>query len=252
MPTTGYPRWTSGQGGAQSGLAALLFLCLCLTGSAAAHDKAHHAKQIVSETEGVRYDVPKPGSYRLPIIKPAADDTVLTEAGVEKHLFDLAGDRITLLSFIYTRCSDEKGCPLAVTVFYQIEDAMMADPVLGRRLKMISLSFDPAHDTPEVMAAYANDHTTPRPGRLAQWEFATTAGPAQLQPLLDDYGQYVVRELDETGKQTDTFSHVLKVFLIDRKHRIRNIYSVSFLYPELVLADIRTLLLEEAAAQASQ
>jgi cytochrome c peroxidase len=36
----------------------------------------------------------------------------------------------------------------------------------------------------------------------------------------------------------------LRVFLIDRKRQIRNIYSISFLHADTVLADVRTLLAE--------
>jgi hypothetical protein len=40
--------------------------------------------------------------------------------------------------------------------------------------------------------------------------------------------------------------HVLRVFLIDREGRIRDIHSSATLDPRLVLADVKTLLLEEA------
>jgi hypothetical protein len=39
--------------------------------------------------------------------------------------------------------------------------------------------------------------------------------------------------------------HILRIFLIDREGRIRNIYSSATLDPRLVLADVKTLLLEE-------
>ena len=38
---------------------------------------------------------------------------------------------------------------------------------------------------------------------------------------------------------------MLKVFLIDRRGDIREIYSSNFLHPQSVLNDIETLLLEE-------
>jgi cytochrome oxidase Cu insertion factor (SCO1/SenC/PrrC family) len=39
-------------------------------------------------------------------------------------------------------------------------------------------------------------------------------------------------------------NHTLRVFLIDRDGNIRNIYSSGTLDPRLVLADVRTLMLE--------
>jgi hypothetical protein len=42
---------------------------------------------------------------------------------------------------------------------------------------------------------------------------------------------------------------MLKLFLIDREGRVREIYSTAFLHPEAMLNDIRTLVLEEDAAR---
>jgi len=42
-------------------------------------------------------------------------------------------------------------------------------------------------------------------------------------------------------------SHLLRVYLIDRNRRIRNIYSQSFLHAGVVLAHLRTLLMSKLA-----
>jgi cytochrome c peroxidase len=47
---------------------------------------------------------------------------------------------------------------------------------------------------------------------------------------------------DERGRFTGRYSHVLKVFLVDRDGRIRNVYSTGFLVPQVVLNDIKTVL----------
>ncbi len=52
--------------------------------------------------------------------------------------------------------------------------------------------------------------------------------------------------LDPTGP----LNHTLRVFLIDRAGRIRNIYSSGTLDARLVLADVRTLMMESAQTQA--
>jgi cytochrome oxidase Cu insertion factor (SCO1/SenC/PrrC family) len=103
------------------------------------------------------------------------------------------------------------------------------------------MSFDPANDTPERMAAYS---TWARARQsAAEWRFITTRSQAELQPILDAYGQAVDRKknpFDPTGP----LNHSLRVFLIDREGRIRNIYSSGTLDPRLVLADVRTLMME--------
>lgn len=193
----------------------------------------------------IGYEPPAPGTYALPPIKPAVDGIVLDTRGNSRRLIEYMGQGPVVLSFIYTTCSDTRGCPLATHVLHRLAAAFRADPEISGEVRLITLSFDPERDTPEVMHRYAESVAGERPEENRHWAFLTTASRAELQPILDGYGQYVVRERDANGRETGAFAHVLKVFLIDRKHRVRNIYSTSFLYPELLMTDIRTLLLEQ-------
>jgi cytochrome oxidase Cu insertion factor (SCO1/SenC/PrrC family) len=65
--------------------------------------------------------------------------------------------------------------------------------------------------------------------------------------VLDDYGQDALRLLDPSGSPSALIRHVLKVFLVDAQGSVRNIYSAEFLRADLLLADVRTLLLEAKA-----
>lgn len=192
---------------------------------------------------GLGYTPPAPGSYELPPIKRAVDGIVLDTKGNHQRLFNYMDDKLVILSFIYTTCSDI--CHIATYVLQQVTTELKQDPVLSDQVRLISLSFDPDHDTPEVMRRYAQAMECD----TSRWVFLTTSSHAELQPILDGYGQYIVRERDATGKVTGAFMHVLKVFLIDRERKVRNIYSLSFLHSTLLLNDIRTLLLEDAANQ---
>jgi len=57
------------------------------------------------------YEAPVPGSYTLPTIKTAGDGALLDSSGKAINLRELTHGRITVLGFIYTRCSAPKGCP---------------------------------------------------------------------------------------------------------------------------------------------
>lgn len=192
---------------------------------------------------GLEFLPPAPGSYELPTIQPAADGEVLDTAGREHHLFDYVDGRYAVLSFIYTRCSDGRGCPFATATLRAVQRELAQDPATAGQVRLITLSFDPDRDTPEHLRGYAETG-----GGDDSWVFLTTASGRELQPILDGYGQYIVPELDEEGRFTGSFKHVLKVYLIDRRRQVRNIYSASFLHPALVLNDIKTLLMEEARA----
>jgi cytochrome oxidase Cu insertion factor (SCO1/SenC/PrrC family) len=192
------------------------------------------------------YDPPVPGCYLLPVIKPAADGALLNTQGAPVSLRELTRGRVTVMSFIYTRCSAAKACPYATGVLLELYRSSAEDPALAKELRLVSMSFDPANDTPERMAAYsmlASQHPS-----AASWHFVTTRSQAELQPILAAYGQAVEPKknpLDATGP----LNHTLRVFLIDDAGNIRNIYSSGTLDVRLILADVRTLLMEAGRAE---
>jgi cytochrome oxidase Cu insertion factor (SCO1/SenC/PrrC family) len=196
-----------------------------------------------SRTADYDYDAPAPGTYKLPVIKPAADGTLLDSAGKPVRLAELTRGRITVMSFIYTRCAAAKACPYATGVLMELHRESSEDAALAKELRLVSMSFDPANDTPERMAAFSG--LASRRPTAAPWHFLTAKSPTELQPILTAYGQAVDEKsnpLDPTGP----LNHTLRVFLIDRAGNIRNIYSSGTLDPRLVLADVRTLMLESA------
>ena len=206
--------------------------------SVPAHDER---PEILAPGWGIlNYEAPAPGTYRLPPIMRAVDGSVLREDGSSAHLFDLMGDRFVLMSFVYTRCTDVNGCPLAKAVFHLVRSRLKERPDLAGAARLISVSFDPENDTPEVMRSYrpkSDDGSV-------EWEFLTTRDQSDLRPILDGYGQYTLREYDHNGVYTGEFAHLLRVFLIDRERQVRNIYSTGFLHPDILMNDLETLLLE--------
>jgi len=194
---------------------------------------AHHVELLPP----LQFVPPPPGSYQLHRIMPAPEGRVLDVDGRAARLSQYLHDRITLLGFIYTTCADPDGCPLAYRVFDALKEAIAATPRLQGQVRLVTLSFDPARDTPEVMRRYAGSRLVESDAGL-RWYFLTTRSAKELHPLVEGFGQEVTR----SGRE---LSHVLKVFLIDRRGDIREIYSSNFLHPQSVLNDIETLLLEE-------
>lgn len=207
---------------------------------------ASHENAILTPAAGwgvMQFEPPVPGSYQLPPFGLAADGDVLTSNNKAKKLSDFFGDKFVILSFIYTQCSDLNGCPLVTAVFYKIKQRLAEeDPELAQQLRLISLSFDPTYDTPEVMKFYgqgSQDMGGP------EWQFLTTESDQQLQPITEGFGQYVNREYDEEGNPTYRFAHILRVFLIDKAGNKRAQYSAGFLHEESLVSDLKTLLMEE-------
>ena len=153
-------------------------------------------------------------------------------------------ERITLLGFIYTSCMDPEGCPLAYRVFGRLKDEIEAHPALRDEVQLVSLSFDPARDSPSVMKRYAGSRL--EEDRGLRWFFLTTRSVADLLPLVEGFGQDVRYSEDRsTGMPVRQLSHVLKVSLIDRAGYVREIYTSTFLHPRSIMGDIETLLMEQ-------
>jgi cytochrome oxidase Cu insertion factor (SCO1/SenC/PrrC family) len=218
------------------------FLLLLLVGVIFAIVARAHGEETLSRTTDHDYDAPVPGTYQLPVIKAAADAALLDAAGKPINLRDLTRGHVTVLSFIYTRCASAKACPMATGVLMDLHELSANHPELAHNLRLVSMSFDPAHDTPERMRAYSA-LASDRP-KAAPWHFVTARSETELQPVLAAYGQAVDKKANPADP-TGPLNHTLRVYLIDRDGRIRNIYSSGTLDLRLVLADVRTLLLEK-------
>lgn len=202
---------------------------------------AHHVELLPA----LEYDPPAPGTYVLHRIMPAPEGRVLGLSGKVEPLSRYTHGAITLLGFIYTTCADPDGCPLAYRVFDALKEAIQGTPRLHGKVRFVTLSFDPARDTPDVMRDYAGSRAVDK-GADLRWYFLTTRSARELMPLVEGFGQDIVTTYDRsTGKPHRELSHVLKVFLIDAAGDVREIYSSNFLHPRTVLNDIETLLLEE-------
>ena len=189
------------------------------------------------------YDPPAPGSYTLPVVKLAADGALLDTNNKAVNLRDLTHGRLTVLSFIYTRCAAPKACPYATGVLGQLHDVTAKDKTLAKNIRLVSISFDPEYDTPQRLATYSENVREAKSG--CEWHFVTAKSRADLEPILASYDQAVDKRPNELDPQGPLY-HTLRVFLIDREGRIRNIYSSGTLDPRLVLSDVKSLLLEES------
>lgn len=184
---------------------------------------------------------PPPGSYKLQHIQRVADAVLLDSAGRTVKLAALTRHKITLLTFFYTYCVDPLGCPFAHTTLAALRDRVRAEPKLARRVRFVSVSLDPTHDTPQAIAEYGREFVI---DPHFEWRFLTARRVPELLPVLDDFGQDVSVDMDENGRATRTLHHMLKMFLIDTHGEVREIYTLAFLQPQVMFNDIETLALE--------
>jgi len=184
---------------------------------------------------------PDAGSYELPPLKSAGDGEIVTSTGTVTTLHELYAGKLVVLSLIYTRCADAQGCPWTTALLSIARKRLDRDePEISPRARFITLSFDPKHDSPDIMRRYGEPFAQGR-----DWVFATTDSPAALAPILRAYGQDL--RPDSSPAAGAGLAHLLRVFLIDENQFIRNIYGASVLDPALLVSDLKTLVLEQDA-----
>jgi protein SCO1/2 len=96
--------------------------------------------------------VPAPAAAQHPI-KPQIPDTVLIDQdGREQHFYtDLIKDKLVIVNALYTSCPAT--CPIQAGVFAGVQERL-GDRV-GKDVQLISITLDPATDTPERLKQFA-------------------------------------------------------------------------------------------------
>jgi len=218
--------------------AGALSMALCLAAVGVAGGTEDPGKATAPRME---FMPPPPGSYKLQKIQPVSDAVFLDGTGHMVKLSALTQGKITLLTFFYTYCVDPLGCPFAHTTLANLRDRVARDRALAGRVRFVSVSLDPTHDTPAAIASYGRAFTI---DPNVEWRFLTARRVPELLPVLDDFGQDVSVDMDEHGRATRTLHHMLKMFLIDAHGEVREIYTLAFLQPQVMFNDIKTLALE--------
>lgn len=152
-----------------------------------------------------------------------------SQSGQPASLADWTG-QAGVVTFIYTRCPLPDFCPLMDRRFQEIQAAAAADTELAGKVRLLSVSFDPAFDTPAVLTAHAA-----RVGAKRGWTFAT-APPAVVDRFAAEFGVNVIRESD------GTITHNLRTAVVGPDGRVAAVYSGNEWTAPAIVADLRRAL----------
>ena len=177
----------------------------------------------------------EPGrDIRLPTIGPAPAFALTTQDGERLSLADLRG-KVVAVTFIYATCTDT--CPLLTTKLARVRQRLGQD--FGSRVEFVSITVDPARDTPTVLKGYARAHGVEAPG----WAFLT-GGPDEIRDVIRRYGVFA----RQTGR--GDVDHTFLTSLIDRDGVLRVQYMGVRFDPDELLKDLRSLLREAGVSRA--
>jgi protein SCO1/2 len=156
------------------------------------------------------------------------DFTLIDQAQRRVALSSFVGT-VVVVNFVYTRCALPQFCLRTSNNFGALQKRFSSD--LGRDLVLLTITFDPERDTPEVLASYAERWGA----KAAGWRFLT-GSVADIRRVCALFGQ-------EAFPEEGLMNHLLKTAVIDRAGTlVANIEGNSFT-PEqlgdLVLATLR-------------
>jgi protein SCO1/2 len=168
------------------------------------------------------------GASPLADIGPAPAVVLTDQAGQPFDLAKLQG-KVVLVSFVYTTCGGT--CPATTHTLYRVQQALKEAGLWGKHVEFVSISLDPARDRPEVLAGYARvfDADT------SAWHFVT-GPPEAVAQVIAAWDMWV-----KPGP-AGALDHPSRIFLLDPRGHEREIYSLEFLRPTVVLRDVETVL----------
>lgn len=152
---------------------------------------------------------------------------LVNQDGKTLHFADFKGKAV-LLTFIYTRCPLATFCPLISSEFAQIHNSLAENPALYKRTHLVSVSLDPAYDTPPVLRKYGLAYLKNDAAGFAQWDFVSTS-PADLQTLASAFGLMYY-------EQNNQISHSMNTILLGPGGTVQQTWPGNEWKPGEVLA----------------
>jgi protein SCO1/2 len=142
--------------------------------------------------------------------------------------------RALVLTFIYTRCPLPDYCPLMTERFAEIDRALMAEPPLYERTRLLSISVDADYDKPDVLRAYGAEQTAGiGAADFSHWEFAS-GSKAEIKNIADYFGL-------EYWAEADQIIHSLRTAIISPDGKLVRLYRGNEWQAADILGELRAM-----------
>lgn len=191
----------------------------------------------IRKTGAAPVDIPAPaptatsGFELIKAGESVPDQTFVDENGKKRQLSEFRG-RAVAITFIYTRCPIPTFCPLMDRHFAAVQKTVASDPRLRAQVHLLSVSFDPAYDTPEVL----KKHAASLGADPAVWNFFTGE-----RDEIDRFGMRFGVSVTREGPSADNIAHNLRTVILDQDGKLVKVYTGIEWTPDQVLSDLKAL-----------
>jgi protein SCO1/2 len=185
----------------------------------------------LTKTGHKQLDAPPPVSDEPAILQPGQevpDALLVTQDGKPLPFSSLRGHRVAL-TFVYSRCPLPDFCPLMNRNFAAVQAAIASEPALAD-VRLVTLTLDPAYDTPPVLkqqaALYKADPNV--------WLFAT-GEPKEVMRFASAFGIDVETDVQNQGQLV----HNLRTAVVDADGHVVSTQSGNRWTPAELVANLK-------------
>jgi len=178
------------------------------------------------------------GCDRLSVKKSMAEESyeMVDQEGQAITFPEAYSGHVMLVGYVYTHCPDI--CPMITYNMRDIQRELSDED----DFMLVSLSFDPGRDTPEILNDYAESYQLD----LENWRLLT-GNTNEVDEALESLEIKTLKSpttFKDDGTQQYFIDHSDRVTLIDRNGNVRNNYVGSKMNQEQIISDIHKLLTE--------
>ena len=155
------------------------------------------------------------------------DFELINQDGQSVRLEDYLGS-VVALTFIFTRCPVPEYCPAMMRNFKTVEDLLSASPHAPDKYQLLTVSFDSAYDTPEILNAYGKQFGQ----NSDNWNLLTSPDQKSIRSLGQSVG------LMFNTSQKSIFAHNLRTVVLDRNAVITKIFTDETWQPEELASEL--------------
>ena len=181
-------------------MAAFLLLAGCSEKGHEGHSADEHAGHNMKESEKKKTAQIYENGRIIEFAETAPQIKLTNQDGKIITNDDFKG-KVVLFNFIYTNCKES--CPIMTHKFMDIEKEMQAE--IKKGLRLVSITMDPEHDTPEVL----KKHAASIKANPEHWTFLT-GEKVEVDKVLKGFNFFYQKNED------GSFGHSNAIVMLDR------------------------------------